>query len=348
VLYNKIQYNKIKSVRTRPTSAAFAEKLFPERGWAAGLAGGDVGLHREFIQTNTLSPSLTDHAETAQPRLHNPIHDPRPRRSAAMLRYPVLLSRTGTISTSYRTVRRHAASTTASPPPLISIKKGSFFRSYPSSTGVDPANRPLLTEVYFTLDSIRAERGRSENEKPRPSHWAVIGPGSSTFLNILRGQHIAVPPKSRSYPYLSSDEFSPKNAKLRHPSNAIQYVGFSGEGSQATGGTRGAYLSARYESLREETDWTVLQYLKGQTELNPLEGQGSSRLYDEDLFQEVVQNLRLRDLLDMPVSNLSNGQTRRTRIAKALLAQPELLLLDEPFSEFLVTASTTNVLTSDK
>lgn len=240
------------------------------------------------------------------------------------------------------------------PPPLIKIDEATFFKTYPSSAGDDPTNPPLLKDINFTLGARRAEwpktlssteLGNRESQRPTdeemeirkkhgPFHWAVIGPGSTTFLNILQGQYIAVPPKSRSYPYLSSEQFVPKDPKLRHPSNAIQYVGFSGEGSQATGGTRGAYLSARYESLREETDWTVLQYLKGQTELNPLEGQESAHLYDEDFFQEVAQNLRLKDLLDMPVSNLSNGQTRRTRIAKALLAKPELLLLDEPFSEY--------------
>ena len=38
----------------------------------------------------------------------------------------------------------------------------------------------------------------------------------------------------------------------------------------------------------------------------------------------------------MPVANLSNGQTRRARIAKALLNKPELLLLDDPFSKFVL------------
>ena len=38
----------------------------------------------------------------------------------------------------------------------------------------------------------------------------------------------------------------------------------------------------------------------------------------------------------MPVGNLSNGQTRRARIAKALLGKPEVLMLDEPFSRTLV------------
>jgi ABC-type molybdenum transport system ATPase subunit/photorepair protein PhrA len=49
-------------------------------------------------------------------------------------------------------------------------------------------------------------------------------------------------------------------------------------------------------------------------------------------FEELTAKLELKQLLDLPLVALSNGQTRRARIVKALLEQPEILLLDEPLS----------------
>lgn len=95
----------------------------------------------------------------------------------------------------------------------------------------------------------------------------------------------------------------------------------------------GAYLSARYESRVEETDFTLAQYLTGIVGMNPGEDVIKEKMIEKETMLKVVRDLELERFFERPVSTLSNGQSRRARIGKALLARPEVLCLDAPFSE---------------
>ena len=74
--------------------------------------------------------------------------------------------------------------------------------------------------------------------------------------------------------------------------------------------------------IREDDRLTLLEHLQQHATESTLSE-----------IEETAIQLEIHHLLALPLVTLSNGQTRRARIARALLAGPEMLILEEPFSK---------------
>ena len=49
-------------------------------------------------------------------------------------------------------------------------------------------------------------------------------------------------------------------------------------------------------------------------------------------FKDTVETTGLTDLLDRPIGDLSGGQLQRTLLARAIVSNPDVIVLDEPLS----------------
>ncbi len=88
----------------------------------------------------------------------------------------------------------------------------------------------------------------------------------------------------------------------------------------AASGLRISYYSQRYESLNEENVPSVTAYLH-----RTVPG------IQPDHFSRVLKELEIDHLADRKILSLSNGERKRVQLAEALLQNPEMLVLDQPF-----------------
>ena len=70
----------------------------------------------------------------------------------------------------------------------------------------------------------------------------------------------------------------------------------------------------------------------GQTVAYPLSLRGVSASETDAAVDEILRQVGLEGFADRPAPNLSGGQQQRVALARALVYKPDVLLLDEPFS----------------
>ncbi|KAG6815339.1 hypothetical protein H0H87_002800 [Tephrocybe sp. NHM501043] len=207
--------------------------------------------------------------------------------------------------------------------PFIHIPKSNIYRFGDANT-----IPPVFRDLSWTIHEDEA--------------WAIVGSGSgekATLFETLLG-HLRItpppPPPGGLFPVLTTSG--------RDPYTSLALVSF-GNRRRAAGGAFYDY-SARYGAVREEDRITLRQSMFPETvpllinkELgieipNEQAATEGKRMTEGEVkvFEELMGRMGLKDLLDLPIIALSNGQTRRARIIKAILKRPELLLLDEPLT----------------
>ncbi len=175
-----------------------------------------------------------------------------------------------------------------------------------------------------TLDDVSVARPggpvvlRGVTWAPREGEtWAVVGPmgsGKTTLAEVVFGRH-RVTAGDIAWPLL--DRLRAAGRAVAYPSEVIAFVAFKEDSRLFSYADH--YYQQRFEFADADEPLTLDGYLR------------TGLAATDDEVAAVAARLGVGGLRNLSFIKLSNGQTRRARIARALLSHPALLILDDPF-----------------
>jgi len=172
-----------------------------------------------------------------------------------------------------------------------------------------------MAEKFLELENVTVQSGGTKvlndigfviNKKEQ---WAIIGPsgsGKTLLANVIAGKIFHSGRIDYRFPTKENNKSNIVVVDQQHRFKNLS-------------NTNDLYYQQRFNSSDSEQTITVEQELKEHFE--------KENFIDNDWLDA----LHIRSLLDEPLIQLSNGENKRVQLAIALLENPTLLILDNPF-----------------